>query len=90
MSNIEHITVAVPVELATIIKHAVESGDYASSSEVFHDAIRDWKYKRELQQQEVQQIRAGVAQGFTDLAAGHTKPSEEVFARLEKKYQNMQ
>ncbi len=89
MTKIERMTVALPAEMAVIIREAVESGDYASSSEVFRDAIRDWKHKRHLQQQEVENILSGVRQGLADLKAGRTKPAEDVFTRLEKKYQDM-
>jgi antitoxin ParD1/3/4 len=88
MTQIERMTVALPVEMAAIIKNAVEMGDYASSSEVFRDAIRDWKIKRQLQQHEVEQMKLKVAQGLSDLAAGRTKPADDVFARLEAKYQD--
>jgi antitoxin ParD1/3/4 len=89
MTQIERMTVALPVEMATDIREAVESGDYASSSEVFRDAIRDWRHKRHLQRQEVAYIMLGVQQGIADLKAGRIKPAEEVLTRLEKKYQAM-
>jgi antitoxin ParD1/3/4 len=89
MTQIERMTVALPMEMAATIKLAVKSGDYASSSEVFRDAIRDWQHKRHLQQQEIENIKAGVQRGLADLKAGRTKPAEEVFTRLERKYQNM-
>ncbi len=89
MTQIERMTVALPMEMAVVIREAVESGDYASSSEVFRDAIRDWKHKRQLQRQEVAHILSGVQQGLADLQAGRVKPAEEVLSRLEEKYQGM-
>jgi len=89
MTQIERMTIALPVEMAAVIREAVESGDYASSSEVFRDAIRDWKHKRYLQREEVTHILSGVQQGLADLQAGRIKPAEEVLTRLEKKYQGM-
>lgn len=89
MTQIERMTIALPAEMAVIIREAVESGDYASSSEVFRDAIRDWKHKRQLQQQEVESIMLRVQQGLADLKAGRTKPAEDVLSRLEKKYQDL-
>lgn len=89
MTQIERMTIALPVEMAAVIREAVESGDYASSSEVFRDAIRDWKQKRHLQHEEVAHILSGVQQGIADLQAGRIKPAEEVLTRLEKKYQAM-
>lgn len=89
MTQIERMTIALPVEMATDIREAVESGDYASSSEVLRDAIRDWRHKRQLQRQEVAHIISGVQQGIADLKAGRIKPAEEVLTRLEKKYKAM-
>jgi antitoxin ParD1/3/4 len=90
MPQIERMTIALPSEMATTVKLAVETGDYASNSEVFRDAIRVWQLKRQLEQEEVKHIRAAVQRGFGDLAAGRVNPAEEVFNRLEKKYRDMQ
>ena len=89
MSHVERMTIALPAEMAAVIKSAVECGDYASSSEVFRDAIRDWKYKRHMQLQDVEAIRAGVADGLAQSASGQVKPASEVFSRLEDKYKMM-
>ena len=49
------------------MKESVEQGDYASASEVIRDALRDWKYKRAIQKQEIEELRrlwdAGVKSG---------------------------
>ena len=88
MSNIERLTIALPTELAQSVRNAVASGDYASSSEVFRDALRDWKYKRRIRQQEVESDRAAIEEGLKDLRAGRVKPAEKVFSRLETKYRD--
>src|SRR5262245_41686531 len=85
-SQIERLTVALPAEMAALVKSAVEDGDYASVSEVFRDALRDWKYKRGLESFEAEEIRRAVAQGLQDLKAGRTKSAESVLQRLESKY----
>ncbi len=89
MTQIERMTIALPMQMVTDIREAVESGDYTSSSEVFQDAIRDWRHKRYLQQKEVEHIISEVQQGIADLKAGRIKPTEQVLTRLEKKYQAM-
>lgn len=89
MSQIERMTIALPLEMASIVKHAVECGDYASSSEVFRDALRYWKQKRQLEKQELERIKIAVAEGFSDIKAGRIKSADEVFSRLEKKYKDM-
>jgi antitoxin ParD1/3/4 len=57
MANVEKISVALTPDLATIVRQAVESGDYASASEVVRDALRDWKLKRALGQETVRELR---------------------------------
>jgi antitoxin ParD1/3/4 len=39
------------------VRQAVESGEYVSHSEIVREALRDWKLKRALQQQEVEELR---------------------------------
>ena len=46
----EKISISLTAEHARLIDEAVASGDYASSSEVVREALRDWKTKRLLGQ----------------------------------------
>jgi antitoxin ParD1/3/4 len=48
MSNVAKVSVALTLELNDMVQQAVASGDYASSSEVIREALRDWKAKRSL------------------------------------------
>lgn len=89
MSNIERLTIALPKELADSVRNAVTSGDYASSSEVCRDALRDWKVKRRILQEESATVREAIAEGLKDLRAGRVKPAEDVLSRLEAKYRDM-
>jgi antitoxin ParD1/3/4 len=68
--SIERLTITMPAELAAVVKDAVEGGDYASTSEVIREALRDWKTKRALRLQEFESLRADINQGFADVAAG--------------------
>ncbi len=42
MSKLERITVTMPEEMAALMRSAVESGKYATASEVVREAMRDW------------------------------------------------
>jgi len=42
MGDIERLTITLPAEMAELVKGAVDDGDYASSSEVIREALRDW------------------------------------------------
>lgn len=57
MANVEKLSIALTPEMATIVRQCVESGEYASSSELIREALRDWKTKRSLQQNELQELR---------------------------------
>lgn len=46
----EKISISLTSEHARLIQDAVASGDYASSSEVVREALRDWRAKRLLGQ----------------------------------------
>ncbi|PMB02609.1 addiction module antidote protein [Fischerella thermalis CCMEE 5273] len=57
MPNVEKISVALMPEMAAFVRDAVEFGEYASSSEVIREALRDWKQKRLLQLQNFDELR---------------------------------
>ena len=73
MSEIERMTITLPSDMAAVVKGAVDGGDYASSSEVVREALRDWKMKRALQLQELAALKADIDKGLADLAAGRVK-----------------
>jgi len=73
MAEIERLTVTMPTELAGFVKEAVLEGDYASTSEVIREALRDWKTKRALHLHEIATLRADIDRGLADVAAGRIK-----------------
>lgn len=77
-SPIERLTVTMPAEMAKLIKDAVAGGDYASTSEVIREAVRDWKSKRALQVQEFAALKADLDKGLAELAAGRTTDFDPV------------
>jgi antitoxin ParD1/3/4 len=73
MTDIERMTITMPTEMAAIVKDAVDTGDYASSSEVVRAALRDWKFKRALQLEELAALKADIDLGLADVAAGRVQ-----------------
>jgi antitoxin ParD1/3/4 len=67
MSNVQKISVALTPELIELLKDAVESGEYTSTSEVVRDALRDWKLRRTALSADADELRAlwleGIASG---------------------------
>jgi len=64
MATVEKISIALPADMAALVRDAVGSGEYASSSEVIRDALREWKYKRVLRQRAIDELRAAVQEGL--------------------------
>jgi antitoxin ParD1/3/4 len=84
MPNVEKISIALPPEMVTVLREAVETGEYASSSEVVRDALRDWTQKRSMRQQGIDELRQVWQQAMEDKTLG--VPVKEVLDRLERKY----
>ena len=57
MANVEKISIALPADMATLVRNAVETGDYASSSEVIREALREWKARRAARSEAVSELR---------------------------------
>ena len=87
MPNVEKISIALPPEMVAVLRQAVETGEYASSSEVVRDALRDWSHKRSLRQQGIDELRQVWRQAMEDKTPG--VPDNEVRDRLERKYQTL-
>ena len=62
MGAVRKISIALTEELAADVERAVESGDYASSSEVIRDALRAWRADRTLKLAELRRL---VEEGLT-------------------------
>ena len=72
-------------QLESLVARLVESGRYNSKSEVLREGVR----LVEEREAKLAALDASIARGLADAEAGRTKPAEEVFARLERKYRAM-
>ena len=87
MASVEKISIALPPEMVALLRQAVDTGEYASNSEVVRDALRDWTQKRNLRQLGVEELRQVWQQAIEDRKPG--VPVEDVLDRLERRYQAM-
>jgi len=71
MPEVQKVSVALTGEQIVAIKAAVETGEYATTSEIVREAIRDWQFKRELRQEDLRRLRQLWDQGKT---SGATTP----------------
>lgn len=86
MSNVEKISIALTADMVGGVREAVESGDFATTSEVIRDALRDWFLKRRIALLEHDALKQLIRDGMD---SGTGRPAEEVFARLTAKYAAM-
>jgi len=69
-TTVEKITIALTKEMADNVRAAVKAGDYASTSEVVREALRDWQLKRISQQEQIEHLRRLWEAGLTSGSAG--------------------
>lgn len=81
MSNIERMTVTMPAEMAAILRQTVAGGEYASTSEVVREALREWVRSRDQDQRDLQTLRQAILEGDE---SGDGIPAAEVFTELRK------
>ena len=85
MTTAEKISIALPPEMVAIVRGAVATGEYASSSEVIRDALRDWTHKRNLREQGLAGLRNKWLEAVADDSDGLGPGA--VFDELEAKYE---
>jgi antitoxin ParD1/3/4 len=86
MATVEKISIALTQDMASLVRQAVESGEYASSSEVIRDALRDWKLKRAMQQQQIEELRRLWHEGIDSGPAG-VLDMEEIKREARKRFE---
>jgi len=57
MPEIQKVSIALTGEQIGALKAAVETGEYATTSEIVREAIRDWQFKRELRMEDLKRLR---------------------------------
>lgn len=69
MPDVQKVSVALTSEQLLSLRAAVEAGEYATTSEIVREAIRDWQFKREMRREDVRRLREAWDQGKTSGAA---------------------
>ena len=81
MSKIEKLSISLTDKLATEVRVAVASGDYASVSDVVRDALRLWQERREIRAAKLADLRAAWAEGIASGPPEEREPLEDFLAR---------
>ena len=87
MPDVQKVSIALTGEQVTALKAAVETGEYATTSEAIREALREWQWKRDLRSEEVKRLRQSWQEGKTSGAAvalDLAETREEARRRLKK------
>jgi antitoxin ParD1/3/4 len=84
MQNVEKLSVALTSEQAAMVREAVETGEYATVSEVIREALRLWKAEQQARGREAEELRRLWREGIEGGPAAGDGPA--VFARLRRRY----
>jgi antitoxin ParD1/3/4 len=68
------------------IRQQIDSGRYASASEIIREALRLLETRERMREIELEEYREKIREG---VESGPGIPAEDVFTRLEAKYQAM-
>lgn len=67
MPDIQKVSIALTSEQVSALKEAVDTGEYATTSEAVREALREWKWKRDMRGDALNRLRehwnAGKASG---------------------------
>lgn len=83
MPAVERLTVTMPAEMAETLRRTVAGGEYASTSEVVREALREWTRARDAERRDLDTLRAAIRTG---LDSGPGIAADQVFAELRARY----
>jgi len=62
----EKLSISLPIDMARMVRRHVESGNYASNSEVIRDALRIWQQREQEREERLHSIREALNQAAAD------------------------
>ena len=87
MATVEKVSIALTRDMAALVRQAVESGEYASSSEVVRDALRDWKTKRDLREKQIEELRWLWREGL-ESGPGRFEGIEDILTEARRRHES--
>lgn len=83
----EKISITLPHDMLVVIKHKVETGEYASTSEVIREAMRLWQKQEDKHKAELDFIRHRIEKSAQ---SGSPVPLEQAFDEITALHHNKQ
>ena len=87
MAGVEKISIALTKDMASVVRQAVDSGEYASNSEVIRDALRDWTFKRTIREQRIDELRHLWNEGIKS-GAGRLEGIDDIIQEAKRQFEN--
>jgi antitoxin ParD1/3/4 len=87
-TKVQKLSIALPKEMVADIRTAVDSGRYATASEVIREAVREWRDKPRGLPQSVrvpktkEELRKRLHDAIASLDRGEGIPAEQVYAAM--------
>jgi antitoxin ParD1/3/4 len=79
MPEVRKVSIALTGEQIEALKAAVETGQYATTSEIVREALRDWQLKQGVREENIRRLRQRWDEGK---ASGPAQPLD--FAKLRR------
>ena len=79
MGNVLKISVALTPQLAALVHEAVDTGEFASASEVVRDALRNWRERRLARAEAIEAMRRAWNEGIN---SGPSIDADVAFAEI--------
>ena len=87
MATVEKVSIALTRDMRALVRQVVESGEYASSSEVVREALRDWKAKRALRARQIEDLRRLWQEGI-ESGPGRFESMEALLAEAHRRHES--
>ena len=78
-ANVQKLSVTLTPEMAGMVRRAVDGGEYASTSEVIREALREWKLRRTGRDDAIEELRRLWDEG---VSSGPAIDGAEALARI--------
>jgi antitoxin ParD1/3/4 len=87
MSTVRKVSIALPDDLADMVRGAVDKGGYASASEVVREALRDWRERQQRKAAALMELRQLVRQGVNS-GPGRFASIDEIKGEARRRFEN--
>jgi antitoxin ParD1/3/4 len=81
MGEFERFSVLLPPELARLVREAVDGERFVIESDVFIDALQDWRVKQKIRAEKIERLRELIEEG---IASGCEPMAPDEFEQIKR------